>query len=137
MQGQQTYMISNQMPGQQAQFGAMAIQMPAQKQEWSTGLCGCCDDCSSCCLTCFCPCVQYGKNYEDVNEEGCCSQGFLFCLLAHFGLSCCIHKDLRRDIRQKRGLPDGCGDCMTVCCCPLCAICQESRQLDAEAKGTH
>ncbi|XP_037466011.1 uncharacterized protein LOC119337884 isoform X2 [Triticum dicoccoides] len=28
---------------------------------WSTGLFGCCDDFSSCCLTCFCPCVAFGR----------------------------------------------------------------------------
>ncbi|KAH7834882.1 hypothetical protein Vadar_020596 [Vaccinium darrowii] len=35
---------------------------------WSTGLCGCCEDVSSCCLTCWCPCVAFGRIAEIVDR---------------------------------------------------------------------
>jgi len=131
MQGQQNNMVSNQMPGQQPQYQALNIQKPAhaEPQEWETGLCACCSDCKVCCFTAFCPCIQYGRVYEKVHKSGCVSQCVLFSFLAYFGLSCLIHKELRHDIRHKHNIKKGCNDCLVVCFCPSCALCQEAREL--------
>ncbi len=102
---------------------------PQGPQEWNNSLCGCFSDMSSCCMTWCCPCVQYGKNYEKVHRDGCCSQGFLYCVLAPFGLSCCIHSGLRSDIRQRYNIIEGCSDCCVTCFCAGCAIAQEAREL--------
>jgi len=111
-----------------------SAQQPADKHVqsgppgWQNGLMGCCDDCGSCWLTMCCPCVQYGKNYEKVHKDGCCSQGLLCCLLGSICLSCCIHKELRSDIRQRYHIFGG-SDCCVAFFCAGCAICQEAREL--------
>ena len=34
------------------------------ERDWSHGLCGCFDDCSTCCVACWCPCVTYADTRE-------------------------------------------------------------------------
>ncbi|XP_062153265.1 uncharacterized protein LOC133861496 isoform X1 [Alnus glutinosa] len=41
--------------------------------KWSTGLCGCFEDCSSCCLTCFAPFITFGRNAEILDEGQTCN----------------------------------------------------------------
>ncbi|RWV83993.1 hypothetical protein GW17_00054334 [Ensete ventricosum] len=50
-------------------------------QPWSTGLCDCTDDCGNCkllamllyrCMTCFCPCVTFGRIAEIVDQGSTC-----------------------------------------------------------------
>ena len=118
-------MHNNQMPGQPIQNGGHG----GAPQEWKTGLFGCFSDMGSCLMTCCCPCVQYGQNYEAMNGEGCFAQGAIFAVLAYCGLSCCIHKDFRAGLRNKYNLDEGCGDCLTTCFCAPCAICQEAREI--------
>nr|GEY18647.1 PLAC8 motif-containing protein [Tanacetum cinerariifolium] len=36
--------------------------------EWSTGLCDCTEDMSSCCMTCWCPCITFGQIAEVVDK---------------------------------------------------------------------
>lgn len=130
-------MMNQNMPPNHAghqQGQQVVVQMPQGKQGWSSGLFGCFSDCGSCCLTCFCPCVQYGKNYEANFGNGCCSQGCIYMLLSGCGLCCCVHKGLREDIRRKYALDEGCGDCLTTCFCSACAICQEARELKARGR---
>jgi len=131
-------MTNNQMPGQPAQYQPvqpMGIQQGGAPKPWNNGLFGCFSDLGTCCMTCCCPCVQYGQNYEAIHKQGCFSNGAIFTILAYCGLSCLVHKDLRRDIRQRHGLEEGCGDCLTTCCCPVCAICQEAREI--KSRGGH
>ena len=132
MQGQQQYgMVNQQMPGQPSHY-AMNIQQPVARpavQDWSSGLFGCCSDCSSCWFTICCPCCQYGKNYDKVHGKGCCSQGLCYWILESFLLGCCIHKGLRREIRERHHIQEGCNDCLVTFFCPACAICQEAREL--------
>ena len=138
---QQGYaMANNQMPGQPIQYqnqqpGQQIIIVspgPSAPQEWKSSLCGCFSDIGSCLLTMFCPCVQYGLNYEKVHKSGCCSQGCTFCCLAGCGCGCLIHKELRHNIRQRRNIPEGCSDCLVTWCCGGLAICQEARELKDE-----
>ncbi|KAK8657125.1 hypothetical protein V6N13_035381 [Hibiscus sabdariffa] len=78
--------------------------------EWSTGLCGCCEDSSSCCVR----------------------AGLVYGLL---GLICCPCLTMytctsRRKLRIMFGLKEEpCADYFVHSCCHLCAICQEYRAL--------
>jgi Cys-rich protein (TIGR01571 family) len=93
-------------------------------------LCGCCDDCSSCCYGCWCTPCLFGSNAEKIDDSSC----FLMCC-AYFWLSscylCCIpHYMKRKDLRNKYALrKDPCGDFPVALCCSPCGLCQEARFL--------
>eukprot|EP00271_Cylindrocystis_brebissonii_P014255 TRINITY_DN35554_c0_g1_i1.p2 TRINITY_DN35554_c0_g1~~TRINITY_DN35554_c0_g1_i1.p2 ORF type:complete len:173 (-),score=22.11 TRINITY_DN35554_c0_g1_i1:905-1423(-) len=109
---------------------------------WTTGLCGCCEDCSSCCCGIWCPCILVGQNVELLSDgrtgfsTGCIVSYFL---LNFFPILTCIYTcGYRRRLREKFNLPPGCGggttpgrchECCIHCCCLQCALCQETREL--------
>nr|AFK42439.1 unknown [Lotus japonicus] len=116
--------------------------------QWSSGICACFNDMQSCCIGCLCPCFLFGKNAEFLG-----SGTFLGSCVTHFALwglvnvGCCFLTDglllglpgclvstyacgYRRTLRSKYNLPEApCGDFVTHCCCHLCAICQEYREI--------
>ncbi|KAL4384056.1 hypothetical protein GQ457_15G001360 [Hibiscus cannabinus] len=102
--------------------------------EWSTGLCGCCEDSSSCFTTCFCPFITFGQTAEIVDRgtTSCVRAGLVYGLLA---LVCCPCLTMytctsRRKLRIMFGLKEEpCADYFVHSCCHLCAICQEYREL--------
>ncbi|KAM0851081.1 hypothetical protein ACQ4PT_052659 [Festuca glaucescens] len=81
---------------------------------WTTGLCGCCDDAGSCCLTFFCPCVAFGRIAEIVDQGATCLY------------SCCYCSRLRGQYALKE---KPCADCCVHWFCEPCALCQEYREL--------
>ncbi|XP_007046275.2 PREDICTED: protein PLANT CADMIUM RESISTANCE 11 [Theobroma cacao] len=100
---------------------------------WSTGLCDCCDDCNSCCLTCWCPCVTFGRIAEivDRGSTSCGVSGALYMLiLCVTGCSCLYSCFYRSKLRGQYFLKESpCTDCCIHCCCEECALCQEYREL--------
>jgi len=151
-------MANTQMPGQPVQYQQVQYQQvqyqPVQNQpsspqafaieqspmsgtprEWENSLFGCFSDIGSCLLTICCPCIAYGTVHDSVHQTGCGGACCAFLCLSYIGCSCLIHKDLRGDIRRRYNLDEGCGDCLTTCCCGGCAICQEAREL--KARGHH
>ncbi|KAF2316833.1 hypothetical protein GH714_042174 [Hevea brasiliensis] len=71
------------------------------KDPWSSGLCDCFSDWRNCCLTCWCPCVTFGRIAEIVDK------GSSATLLEAEPL----------------------WDCLVHFCCEYCALCQEYREL--------
>uniref|UniRef100_J3LYL0 Uncharacterized protein n=1 Tax=Oryza brachyantha TaxID=4533 RepID=J3LYL0_ORYBR len=65
-----------------AAFCVQASNLPVGP--WSSGLCGCYDDVSCCCLTFFCPRITFGRIVEIVNQRAtsCCGSGTLYVLLS-------------------------------------------------------
>lgn len=99
---------------------------------WTTGLCGCFEDCESCCCTFFCPCVTVGRNIEIISDgyTECCVGGVLYTILQTLGFGCCYLCTYRKALRRKYELPaQPCHDCCVHFCCPACVICQEYREL--------
>ncbi|CAJ2676107.1 unnamed protein product [Trifolium pratense] len=102
---------------------------------WSTGFCDCFSDCSSCCLTFWCPCVSFGRVAEIVDRgtTSCCVHGLLYCLLggfSHLGsLYACIYRTKLRRVFGIEGSKTC--DCIASCCCVQISICQEHRELEA------
>ena len=46
------------------------------------------------------------------------------------GCCCLVHAGKRTALRARYGLmEDCCNDCCVTCLCPLCAICQEAREM--------
>eukprot|EP00253_Pinus_taeda_P036720 PITA_36720 len=113
-------------------------QIPQQQQlghpsAWTAGLCGCGDDCGSCCLTCWCPCITFGQIAEivDSGSTSCGVSGTVYALLLYFtGCACCYSCFYRKRLRSKFNLEEKpCGDCLVHFCCESCALCQEYREL--------
>lgn len=118
------------------------------QEQWSSGICACCDDMQSCCLGLFCPCYLFAQNAEFLG-----SGTFVGSCLTHFTLwglvntVCCLMTDgiflglpgcfiacyacnYRRALRLKYKLPEApCGDFTTHFFCHLCAVCQEYREI--------
>jgi len=97
---------------------------------WTTELCNCSDDCNSCCLTCWCPCIAFGQIAEilDNGSTSCCSSGFVYhCLCC---CSPCYSYSYRTKLRAKFNLvEEPCGDCLVHYYCERFALCQEYREL--------
>ncbi|KAG8366579.1 hypothetical protein BUALT_Bualt17G0094600 [Buddleja alternifolia] len=100
---------------------------------WSTGLCDCCNDISICCLTCWCPCITFGRIAEIV-DRGSTSCGvsaalyWMICCVS--GCSCLYSCFYRSKLRGQYFLEEKpCTDCCVHCCCETCALCQEYRHL--------
>ncbi|CAN1158454.1 Protein PLANT CADMIUM RESISTANCE 12 [Linum perenne] len=100
--------------------------------EWTTGLCGCCEDPGSCVKTSCCPCITFGQNavIVDRNNTSCFGSGLVFCMLANIGISCLYSYPYRSKLREQYKLPEKpCGDCILHWCCTPCVLCQEYREL--------
>ncbi|KAK7370007.1 hypothetical protein VNO80_12057 [Phaseolus coccineus] len=107
---------------------------------WSTGLCDCFSDYSSCCLTLWCPCVSFGRVAEilDKGSSSCCLHGSLFYVLAAFThVGGCIYAWLYRvKLRELYGIEGHhCSDCLVSFLCLHLSICQEYRELKARGFG--
>ncbi|XP_073287739.1 protein PLANT CADMIUM RESISTANCE 2-like [Primulina huaijiensis] len=101
--------------------------------KWSTGLCDCCSDVRSCCMTCWCPCITFGQVAEIVNKgsPSCGISGGLYGLIGFATGCCCIYSCFYRSkLRKQYLLPESpCNDFLVHCCCESCALCQEYREL--------
>ncbi|OIT07294.1 PREDICTED: protein PLANT CADMIUM RESISTANCE 2-like [Nicotiana attenuata] len=100
---------------------------------WSTGLFDCCQDVHSCCLTCWCPCITFGRVAEivDRGSTSCGVSGALYLLvLCVTGCSCLYSCFYRSKLRGQYFLDEiPCTDFCSHCCCETCALCQEYREL--------
>lgn len=107
---------------------------PAASQ-WSSDLMDCFDDCGVCCLTCWCPCVTFGRVAEIVDRgaTSCGTSGALYTLLACLtGCQWIYSCTYRAKMRAQLGLPEApCCDCCVHFCCDACALCQQYRELKA------
>ncbi|WRX18048.1 PLAC8 motif-containing protein - like 10 [Theobroma cacao] len=107
----------------------------SKPSDWSTGLCSCCEDISSCITTCCCPCITFGQNAEiiDRGTTSCVGAGLVYYLLAHACCSCLYTCTYRKKLRSLFGLKEEpCADFFVHCCCHFCAICQEYRELQSQ-----
>ncbi|OAY59207.1 cell number regulator 2 [Manihot esculenta] len=100
--------------------------------KWTTGLCGCREDFKNCLITCFCPCITFGRNAEiiDKNVISCGCSGLVLFALSYVGVPCLYSFPYRRKLRAQYSLPaEPCSDFWVHCCCLHCALCQEYREL--------
>ncbi|XP_027099302.2 protein PLANT CADMIUM RESISTANCE 11-like [Coffea arabica] len=100
---------------------------------WSTGLCHCWSDPNTCCLTCWCPCITFGR-IADILDRGstsCGVSGGLYMLILFMtGCPCLYSCFYRSKLRGQYFLEEKpCCDCCVHCCYEPCALCQEYREL--------
>ncbi|KAE8667290.1 Cell number regulator 1 [Hibiscus syriacus] len=132
-------MHSRKQPSTGAPASSKSRLCPTQQPEgtvpWSTGLFACGSDVPNCCITCWCPCVTFGRIAEIVEEgsTSCGARGAVYTLIAVFtGCGCaCIYSGFyRQRMRSRYRLEEGrCNDCCLHLCCERCALCQEYREL--------
>ncbi|GAY58928.1 hypothetical protein CUMW_190620 [Citrus unshiu] len=134
-------MSSSNYPNQE--FDPKATEGP-----WSSGLCDCFSDCSTCCLTYWCPWITFGRIAEIVDQGSSCKftnvighkivlhaacgvNCALYFIIAWLtGCSCLLSCGYRSKMRHQYMLKDSpCGDCLVHVFCELCALCQEYREL--------
>lgn len=111
-----------------------AVPPPSQFPEgqWSTGICNCFDDPSNCLLTCFCPCITFGRIAEilDRGNTSCRLQGLIYYAMSHIGCEWLYGGIYRSKLRGFLSLPEApCADWLVHCCCCVCSLCQEYREL--------
>jgi len=93
---------------------------------WDTGLCDCFSDCKVCIVTYFCGVCQIAYQKAAVEEHECGCGDFIPACIFPF----CCAVSVRGKIREKYGIEGGCcGDFMTLLFCGLCALTQQTRQL--------
>ncbi|XP_038697749.1 protein PLANT CADMIUM RESISTANCE 2-like [Tripterygium wilfordii] len=107
---------------------------PGLHEAWSSGLCDCSSDIRNCCLTCWCPCVTFGRIAEiiDQGSTSCGTSGGIYGLITWFTGCCgCLYSfSYRSKMRSQYNLEETpCGDCLVHFCCECCALCQEHREL--------
>ncbi|XP_022099524.1 placenta-specific gene 8 protein-like isoform X2 [Acanthaster planci] len=94
-------------------------------REWSTSVCGCCEDCGGCICGWFCfPC--YECYIASKMGENCCTP----CCLCNATLVMRSYLRGRHNIQGSLS-----GDACTTCWCPSCVLCQISREMDNIKKG--
>ncbi|KAI3516654.1 hypothetical protein L1887_15577 [Cichorium endivia] len=112
---------------------AQYVAPPPVNGKWSSSLCACCSDVPNCCLTCWCPCITFGQIAEIVDKGNtpCAVHGALYAVIAAFTCCGCMYSCIfRTKMRSQYGLRETpCNDCLVHCCCELCALCQEYREL--------
>ncbi|KIV95193.1 hypothetical protein PV10_02873 [Exophiala mesophila] len=107
---------------------------------WSFGLFDCFSPFGTCCLSCWCPCILYGKNQDiergDPDSSGCNGSCLAWYCLSCFGVSCILQCINRTSLREKYGIEGGsCGDFCTSCCCTCCALIQENKEVKVRTTG--
>lgn len=101
--------------------------------DWNNGLFGCCNDCGTCLVTCFCPCYTAGKNAEAVGDS------CILCGLAFFVpvVDLVTMISVRGKIREQHGVGGSIiTDCLSIFCCMPCALVQEAQQVKG-SPGAH
>ncbi|PIN23697.1 hypothetical protein CDL12_03578 [Handroanthus impetiginosus] len=126
-------------------FPSASNSAPRSPVPWSTGLFNCFDNISICCLTCWCPCITFGRIAEIVDRGStpCGVSGALYsmilCVSGCPWVYSCFYRSKLRGQYFLEERP--CTDCCVHCCCETCSLCQEYRELQNRGLdlsiGTH
>ena len=121
------------------------MSLPHPHRQWSSNICDCCIDFSTCCYAFACPCcafVKISKHTLQDEEPGCCGNCGKCCSGCSRGLCCCLmpgsaflRAPYRKQLRVRHNLPaKPCNDCCTVFWCPCCSLAQELREIEYQQK---
>ncbi|KAF3914056.1 hypothetical protein AA313_de0202006 [Arthrobotrys entomopaga] len=133
---QQSY--NNTQPSPQSQMEHKGTGNAGGVQKWEFGMCGCCGDMGKCCLTCWCPCITYGRiqhrlRSNDMSSYSSCNgHCWGFCgLMCLCGVQWVLGLMQRGEIRHRYNLEgSGIGDCCRHFWCGCCTLIQEDRETE-------
>ncbi|XP_072259109.1 cornifelin homolog B-like [Pyxicephalus adspersus] len=101
----------------------------AQPKGWSSGICDCCEDMSTCCFAFWCfPCFQCAT----VSDHGeCLCLPLLDQTCLGYSPACPpISMAMRASVRERYKIPGSiCDDCCMLYWCLCCAWCQMAREI--------
>lgn len=102
---------------------------------WSSALWRCSDDWPTCCITCLCPCITFGQIAKIADGRSCCCvYSAIYFLLSLICVQCLYSFVNRTKLRAKYSLPEHpFSDFCIHCCCEICALCQERREIKYRA----
>eukprot|EP00656_Telonema_subtile_P005228 TRINITY_DN12376_c0_g1_i1.p1 TRINITY_DN12376_c0_g1~~TRINITY_DN12376_c0_g1_i1.p1 ORF type:complete len:177 (-),score=6.53 TRINITY_DN12376_c0_g1_i1:504-1034(-) len=89
-------------------YPLIPIEEAYRRNQWSSGVCGCFDDCGSCCYACFCPSCAVASAASRYDGSNWCFNWLC-------KSPCATHNILRTG---KYSIKGGCGDdiCLPLCC---------------------
>ncbi|XP_070553731.1 cornifelin homolog B-like [Ptychodera flava] len=104
----------------------VVVQQPISMQQpghraWSSELCACFNDMTSCCLVFFCPCCYEMYLWQRAGES-CCGP------LCIFNSALVLRTKFRTEHKIHGSIMNDCFT--TACCCYPCVLCQLSREMD-------
>ncbi|KAK9813512.1 hypothetical protein WJX73_003334 [Symbiochloris irregularis] len=105
--------------------------------QWSSSLYGCFSDISLCCLGLWCPCILFGRIVQrEINDpEGEGKFCRAYCISNIAGADAVVGGRNRTRLRSRYQLKEApCSDYCVHWVCGPCALCQESKELDWQAK---
>ncbi|XP_076952300.1 cell number regulator 10-like isoform X2 [Bidens hawaiensis] len=101
--------------------------------QWSSGLSNCCSNVPLCCITCWCPCVTFGRIAEAVDDgkTSCVTSATIYAFFTYAtGCGWIYSLTYRSKLRKQYMLgASAFQDCLAHFCCERCALCQEYREL--------
>ncbi|KAH8828525.1 PLAC8 family-domain-containing protein [Flagelloscypha sp. PMI_526] len=103
---------------------AKNLPMDDGERGWSNGLCSCFDECGTCCLAMWCPCILYSKvkhRYDHLERKGfpdpehgggvCTGFCMLYAAMAWIASPCVLQCLNRGDVRRRYNIKgNGCTD---------------------------
>ncbi|KAK6542833.1 hypothetical protein TWF694_006774 [Orbilia ellipsospora] len=129
---------NNTQPSPQPQMEHKGASHAGGVQKWEFGMCGCFGDMGKCCLTCWCPCITYGRiqhrlrNHDMSNYSSCNGHCWGFCgLMCLCGVQWVLGLMQRGELRHRYNLEgSGIGDCCRHFWCECCTLIQEDRETE-------
>ncbi|XP_051579302.1 plac8 onzin related protein 6 [Myxocyprinus asiaticus] len=96
--------------------------------QWSSGVCDCCEDMSICCCGFWCPYCLMCKTSEDFGECLCLP----LLEMCFGGLLPPVTLTMRSTMRERYRITGSIqNDCCVATCCTVCVWCQMARELKA------
>jgi Cys-rich protein (TIGR01571 family) len=116
---------------------------PESSQPWANGFFGCFNPIETCLMTWCIPCVTFGKTHHRLRKNGDLNgyepintSCLLFMGSACVGLHWVPMSMQRAEIRSRYNLQGSClVDIATACCCGLCDLVQQDKEVDTREKG--
>lgn len=105
--------------------------------KWNAKLCGCFNDCDTCCISFFLPCWQFGINTQELGLGVFCDSTstvpntILYCMCCPFlGMAYTLATVQRAEVRDKYGIRGSLLSdfCASLFCLP-CTLSQISREI--------
>lgn len=101
--------------------------------DWKSDICGCVNDCEICYTSCFCPCIQYGRNVSKLENTSSRNSCLIYSIFCFFGCQWIPAHSTRGSIRDRYQIEgDVIEDCICHLLCTPLALAQEAQELKSQ-----